>query len=113
MRCALKIVKLRVEWIPRELNLRAGLLSQIRDLDVWMLNPAVFAELDKAWDTHTMDRFASFHNCQLPRFNIHYWKPVSVEIDAFPINWSTKVLALKREFATSAWRCSTTAYTQG
>ena len=113
MRCTLKVVKLKVESIPRELSLRADLLSQIIDLDVWMLNPAVFAELDKAWGPHTVDRFSSFHNCQLPRLNIHYWKPVSVAIDAFPVNWSTKVLALKREFATSSCRCGTTAYTQG
>ena len=43
------LVKIEVEWIPRELNLRADLLSRIIDLDDWMLNPAAFAELDKAW----------------------------------------------------------------
>ena len=55
-------MKIEVEWIPRELNLRADLLRQIIDQDDWMINPAVFAELDKVWGPHTVDRFASFYN---------------------------------------------------
>ena len=32
----------------------------------WQLNPLVFSELDNAWGPHTVDRFASFHNSQVP-----------------------------------------------
>ena len=70
----------------RELNFKANLLSQIIDLDDWLLNPTVFAEIDKAWGPHTVDRFASFQNCQLPRCNSHFWNPGSVAVDAFTVN---------------------------
>ena len=59
------LLKIEAEWIPRELYVRADLLSRVVDL--------VFAELDKVWGPHTVDRFASFYNCQLPRFNSCCW----------------------------------------
>ena len=62
-------IKLEPEWIPRELNERADFLSRIIDYDDWQLNPVVFSELEEAWGPHSVDHFASFHNCQLPRFN--------------------------------------------
>ena len=52
-----------------------------------MLNPTVFAELDKVWGQHTVDRFASFHNCQLPRFNSRCWNPGNEAVDVFTIDW--------------------------
>ena len=64
------LVRIEAEWIPREVNVRADLLSSVVDLDDWMLNPTVFAELDKVWGPHTVDRFASFHNCQLSKFTL-------------------------------------------
>ena len=62
-------VKLEPEWIPRDLNERADALSRIIDYDDWMLNPAVFADIEVLWGPHSVDRFASCHNCQIPRFN--------------------------------------------
>ena len=47
----------------------------------------MFAELDKVWGPHTVDRFADFHNCQLPRFNSRCWNPGSEAVDAFTVNW--------------------------
>ena len=47
----------------------------------------VFAGLDEAWGPHTVDRFASWHNCQLPRFNSRCWNPGSEAVDAFTVNW--------------------------
>ena len=80
-------IKLEPEWIPRELNEKADYLSRIIDYDDWQLNPAVFAELDKVWGPHTVDRFADFYNCQLPRFNTRCWNPGSEAVDAFTVNW--------------------------
>ena len=34
-----------------------------------------------------MDRFASFHNSQLPRFNSRCWNPGAEAVDAFTVNW--------------------------
>ena len=81
------LVRVEAEWIPRELNMRADLLSRLVDLDDWMVNPTVFAELDKVCGPHTVDRFASFHNCQLPRFNSRCWNPGTEAVDAFTVDW--------------------------
>ena len=62
-------IRLETEWIPRGLNERADYLSRIIDYDDWQLNSLVFSELDNAWGPHTVDRFASFQNSQVPRFN--------------------------------------------
>ena len=80
-------ISLEPEWIPRELNERADMLSRIIDCDDWLLNPTVFAELDAAWGPHAIDRFASYQNHQTPRFNSRCWNPGSEAVDAFTVNW--------------------------
>ena len=81
-------IRLEPEWIPRDLNERADYLSHIIDYDDWQLNPSAFSELDNCWGPHSVDRFTSFHNCQVPRFNSRCWNPGSVAVDAFTVNWS-------------------------
>ena len=56
-----------------------------------MLNPVVFAELDKVWGPHTVNRFASFHNHELLKFYICSLKPGSVAVNAFTLNWTGDV----------------------
>jgi hypothetical protein len=80
-------IQLEPEWIPRELNEKADLLSRVIDVDDWFLNPAIFADLDSQWGPHTVDRFASCSNAQLPRFNSRCWNPSSEAVDAFTVNW--------------------------
>ena len=80
-------IHLQPEWVPRELNEQADYLSRIVDLDDWMLNPQVFEQLDTLWGPHTVDRFASCDNAQLPRFNSRCWNPGSEAVDAFTVNW--------------------------
>ena len=77
-------IKLEPEWIPRSLNERADLLSRIVDYDDWMLNPVVFAEVDRLWGPHSVDRFANWQNCQTTRFNSRCWSPGS---EAFTVDW--------------------------
>ena len=81
-------IRLEPEWIPRGLNERADYLSRIIDYDDWQLNPLVFSELDNAWGPHTVDRFASFQNSQVPCFNSRCWNPGSEAVDAFTVDWS-------------------------
>ena len=69
-------MRLEPGWVPREYNEQADYLSRIVDSNDWQLQPAVFAELDALWDPHTVDRFASFCNSRLPRFNSCCWNPV-------------------------------------
>ena len=83
-------IRLEPEWIPRDLNERADYLSRIIDYDDWQINPLIFAELDNTWGPHSVDRFASFQNCQVPRFNSRCWNPGSEAVDAFTVNWSAE-----------------------
>ena len=83
-------IHLEPEWVPRELNQRADLLSRIVDYDDWFLNPAVFGWLDTMWGPHTVDRFADHNNRQLSRFNSRCWSPGSEAVDAFTVDWSTE-----------------------
>ena len=78
---------LEPEWIPRKLDERADQLSRIIDYDDWQLNPMVFAQLDAVWRPHSVDRSASFQNCQITRFNSQCWNPGAEAVDAFTVDW--------------------------
>ena len=81
-------IRIEPEWIPRELNQRADLLSRMLDRDDWSIHPAVFQQLELLWGPHTIDRFANYLNTQLPRFNSRFWNPGSEAVDAFTCNWA-------------------------
>ena len=81
-------IHIEPEWIPRKDNELADYLSRIVDCDDWSLSRATFRELDEVWGPHTIDRFASHYNTQLPRFNSRFWNPGSEAVDAFTTNWS-------------------------
>ena len=88
-------IRVDPEWIPRDLNERADSLSRIVDYDDLMLSPVVFADIESVWGPHSMDRFASCHNYQIPRFNSRCWNPGSEAVDAFTVNWPGE----------NNWRC--------
>ena len=52
------------EWVPREINERADLLSRIVDYDDWCLKTAVFDLVDSSRGSHTctLDRFVEDNN---------------------------------------------------
>jgi len=80
-------VSLVVRWIPRALNVCADVLSKLEDFDDWQLFPALFAQLDGRWGPHTVDRFASELNTQLPVFNSAFWCPGTAAVDALQQVW--------------------------
>ena len=53
-----------------------------------MVNPYIFQGIDSIWGPHTIDRFATHYNRQLPRFNSRFWNPNSEAVDAFTCDWS-------------------------
>ena len=97
-------IRVEPEWIPRDLNERADSLSRIVDYDDWMLNPVVFADIESVWGPHSVDRFASCHNYQIPRFNSRRWNPgseagrVRIIGGAHPLA-NAKVLVLRCDFS--------------
>ena len=52
------------------------------------MNPVVFQDIDAKWGPHTVDRFSSYYNAQLPRFNSKFASPGSCGVDAFAQDWS-------------------------
>lgn len=87
--CMLHDIDLEVAWLPRKDNEKADYLSRIIDHDDWSLNPKIFRFVNSQWGPHTVDRFASFYNAQLPRFNSRFWNPGAEAVDAFTQDWAS------------------------
>ena len=85
--CLSNSIVLEAQWIPRSLNEKADLLSRFVDKDDWSINPSVFQVIDAKWGPHTIDRFASYYNAQLPRFNSKFASPGCSGVDAFAQDW--------------------------
>ena len=58
------------------------------DKDDWRVNPSVFRLVDAKWGPHTIDRFASYYNAQLQRFNSKFASPSCSGVDALVQDWS-------------------------
>jgi hypothetical protein len=67
--CLRNNIILEVEWVPRTKNERADYISRIVDADDWTVSDYIFRHFDKVYGPHTVDRFASFYNTKLRRFN--------------------------------------------
>ncbi|XP_072021557.1 uncharacterized protein [Amphiura filiformis] len=88
--CVQDNISLEVEWVPRSDNERADYISRIIDADDWAISDYIFEKLDTRWGPHTIDRFASFYNAKLPRFDSRFWNPGCENIDAFTVDWSNE-----------------------
>lgn len=64
------------------------MLSRFIDPDDWSVHPSVFHMLDARFGPHTVDRFSSHYNFQLPLFNTKYASPGSCGVDALTLDWS-------------------------
>ena len=82
-------ISLDSQWLPREENVRADLLSRFIDRDDWSLNPAVFRFLDARWGPHSVDCFSSHFNSQVARFNSKYFSPGCSAVDALAQDWGS------------------------
>jgi hypothetical protein len=81
-------VTLSPKYIRSEDNWWADALSRTLDRGDWRLNPSVFRQLHRDWGPFTVDRFATLHNRQLPRYNSAWLDPQSEGLDAFAqTNW--------------------------
>ena len=69
-------------------NVIADGLSRAPDRHNWMLHPNLFQMLEDLWGPHSIDRFATFQNTQLLRFNSLFWDVGTEAIDAFSQQWS-------------------------
>ncbi len=57
--CLERRIVILVEWVPREENSLADKMSKLIIPDDWMLQRALFQELEQRWGRHFADLFAS------------------------------------------------------
>jgi hypothetical protein len=65
-------IKIRTRYIRSAANIWADGLSRVTDNADWQLAPRVFQHLSGQWGTHSIDRFASSANKQVPRYNARW-----------------------------------------
>jgi len=74
--------------LPGDLNQRADELSRLNPSTEWTLHPSCFRHLEDLWGPHTVDRFATSINHQLPRYNSRFYDPQAEATDAMTQDWS-------------------------
>ena len=65
-------IKIRTQYIRSAANIWADALSRTTDNSDWQLTPRMFRHLSELWGSHSIDRFASAQNKQLPRYNARW-----------------------------------------
>jgi hypothetical protein len=75
-------IKIRTLYIRSAANVWADNLSRVTDNSDWQLSPRVFRHLSKLWGPHTVDRFASNANKQLPRYNAKWRDGTAEAVDS-------------------------------
>jgi hypothetical protein len=76
-------IYIRPRYIRSADNVWADQLSRELDTEDRQLNPRIFEHLQHRWGPHTVDRFASMLNAQLPRFNARWKDPKCEDVDCF------------------------------
>ncbi|KAK3097826.1 hypothetical protein FSP39_013568 [Pinctada imbricata] len=80
-------ITLDMEWVPRDQNERADMLSRIVDFDDWSVSDVIFDFLNYMWGPHEVDFFANDRNNKLSTFYSRFWTPNAIGIDAFTADW--------------------------
>jgi hypothetical protein len=62
-------ISIRTKYVRSAANVWADRLIRETDNADWQLATRIFRYCDKKWGPHSIDRFASFANKQLPRYN--------------------------------------------
>ena len=71
-------INIRTQYIRIAANVWVDNLSRVTDNSDWQLAPRKTKHFNKVWGPHTIDRFASFTNKQLPRCNAK-WRDGTTE----------------------------------
>jgi hypothetical protein len=75
-------IRIRTQYIRSAANIWADKLSRETDTSDWQLHPRVFRHLEKEFGRHTVDRFASRENRQLPRYNAKWRDGTAEAVDS-------------------------------
>jgi hypothetical protein len=86
--CVCFDVQLFLDWVPREENGEADLLSRLVDVDDWSVRDDVFAEISDAVGGFTIDLFAHSGNTKCARFYAPFVCQGVLALDAFRQDWT-------------------------
>lgn len=75
-------ISLSARYLQGTLNVEADRLSRVSPTYEWKLHPRVFQCIDNMWGPHTVDRFATVMNSQLPQYNSFQYDPCTSGVDA-------------------------------
>ncbi len=78
-------IKIRTLYIRSVTNAWADNLSRVTDNSNWQLSLRKFKHFNKLWGPHTLDRFASYTNKQLPRYTAKWWDGSAEAVDSLPL----------------------------
>lgn len=95
--CFLNQISLHMEWIPRDENKEADLLSRLPDIldtDDWGLTKEFFRILDNRWGPFSLDCFANFYNFKVHKFYSLFYVPGSSGTDSFTFDWNKEFCLL-------------------
>jgi hypothetical protein len=65
-------ISIKTSYIRSASNVWAYRLNRETDNADWQLATHIFRYYDKKWGSHSINRFASFANKQLPRYNVKW-----------------------------------------
>lgn len=85
--CLRNGITIEAQWVPREENTKADYLSKIIDYEDWGVTDDFFSFISGLWGPYDIDRFASFKNAKVARFNSLFWNPGTEGIDCFSFSW--------------------------
>jgi len=83
-------IKIRTQYIRSVANVWVDNLSRNSDNSDSQLAPRVFRHFNGLWGAHSIDRFASFVNKQLPRYNAKWRDETTEAVDCLRLpdaNW--------------------------
>jgi len=75
-------IKIRTQFIRSAANVWVESMSRVTDNSDWQVAPRKFKHFNKTWGPHTIDRFASYANKQMPRYNAKWRDGTTEAVDS-------------------------------
>ena len=86
--CSKNSISIEIEWICRESNTKADMISNFIDIDDWRISFELLYLLQDRWGKLDVDWSASsYYNAKLPVFFSRFWNEGSKGVDAFTENF--------------------------
>ena len=84
--CSKNSISIEIEWICRESNTKADMISNFIDIDDWKISFELLYLFQDRWGKVDWSA-SSYYNAKLPVFFSRFWNEGSTGVDAFTENW--------------------------